>query len=249
MGNPLFGGYNPFQSGTSRPQTLFGFKYPHTRLIFNRDIHNARAHVKASGDALLKAHEQLMSFGDGAVPEEAAKAFGEAARNFNNAKAGLGYAEGQILPRLRGMTRSFADRLGVNTSNWGSTKVKPDVQKVVENAGKIHGNIFQRLISKPVEFATNRPGVAMTAIGLGIVAGIGALMSGGAKRRTEAELQARAQSAMQNGPVTANAPTYQVTPEEWAATQAQMRENGQPGHSHAAAQQARAAAAPTAPSV
>jgi len=77
---------------------------------------------------------------------------------------------------------------------------------------------------------------AATVVGGAVVANN--LIRGAAEKRTQGELEA--QYNQPTGPVSANA--YQVSPEEYAAMQARMRQGGQ-GQGFAAAEEARRAAA------
>ena len=146
-----------------------------------------------------------------------------AARDFNNATSRLGFTEGKLGASIKGLWRGVAG-VFVDTSHWGSTAIKGgDIAKATESALASKAGIIERVLSKPVRIAANKP---VPAMALGLAAGavaVGSWLSGRAAERTETEAMGQVAAAQQRVAPYLNS----VTPAEFAMMQHRMASKGQ----------------------
>ncbi len=136
----------------------------------------------------------------------------------------------QAIAEMTAYKGGFGDNVKSMISRFGDVfkkSGKVSAEELAEKAAKIvekpRAGFFQRLAAKPFGWAAKNPKTAMVVGGLAAVAGIGSVVKKRAERRTEAEAQAAMMEAQMQQQPLAQANTYQISPEEYAAMQARMK--------------------------
>ena len=239
----LFSGNN-FESKTAKPEK--GFRWG--KDFWNHRYNRAKLDVNEAATRLTNAHEMMKGYNAAGIqaPEAMRGEFDAAARNFNRASSHLGYAEKKLIPSIRNLAYGMLDKVGVETSKLYSSKIRMvdgEVASALAKSASIRGNFFERVLSKPIRVLGHFPIIAWA---LGIGGGIAAISSAShrhAEQRTQENMmldtQAQLAAQQQQAPLataTAQAPTYQITAEEYAALQAKLKggdQAPQTGHADA----------------
>lgn len=205
-------------------------------------VNNARASLVGTTQAIENLGKQAQ------VPEALVKQLDIATAEFNRTSNQLGVAQKKILPSIKHAVREMGAKIGIDTGNIGARAMKGDTAEIAEQVAKTYkrtgAGMIERVASKPFRVAANNPGKALVVLGLAAVALVGSLFKGRAEKRTMENAQNEVNAAA--GRAQANA--YTVTPEEYAAMEARMRQSGAGHAGHAdAVQAARAQAAAQAP--
>jgi hypothetical protein len=201
------------------------------RLVLHLGIAQAEGHIKRAAEALQDVHGRVEAVvkNGGTVSAELATELDDAARTFNRAKDNLGFQQGSVRSSIKGLFHSLADRVGIDTSKWGSTKIKGNIATIGEDALKARSSMVSRVISKPFRIAAKNPTVAIVAAGAGLVAWGAGAWSGHQEKRAMAEQEAT-QMALQQG-MMRSPYMNSVTPQEAAMLDARMRDSSNGGAS------------------
>lgn len=222
---------NPFEAanaGQANPQRISNFGWR------GQDINRAQGEFPAVLDRFNGAHSAVENAG-AAVTAQQTEELATAARQLNNSADRVRFAKGEFGASVKGMFRSFAQTVGIDTSQWGRSVVRgANAEAITENAQRLANSAtsarvsaFERLLSKPFRLAANNPVLAMFTGAAAAAIGVGAWASKRSEKRTQRELMDQAQAPMPQFPAQANA--YTITPEEYATMQSRMRQSGQPG--------------------
>lgn len=200
----------------------------------------ARANLQGAASALDATKAQMETAGKAGIKvgEDMIKLAKEQETAFKSAKQNLGMARKGIGASIK--------QVGINIGE--TVRLTPSPKTAAEEAARLvdkgGAGFSERFLGKPFRFAAKHAVGTLIVGGLAAIAVVGSIFKGRAEKRTMENAQTEVNAAA----ARAQANAYTVTPEEYAAMEARMRQNGAGGKSHAdAVQAAREAAASQAP--
>ena len=195
------------------------------------EIHNARAATLESFEHLKNLEAQKATL-PAATPisKELAQDLKNAQRNLNSDITRVGRSRGKFGSSVKDLFRTWGETIGIKPEKLVSSKLGGTSDQAFIKATKMEAGVFEQMLSKPIKIASRFPKTSLAVTALLATIGIGSAIRSHRENQVNNQqevladmLSQQAQLGNQRAAAAAQAPTYQITPEEYAMMQARMR--------------------------